>query len=119
MKNNNKNDIYIIPVVISYYNANIEKEEICRDNKNKTGIYRWTDVISGKSYVGSAIDLSRRLKDYFNMSYLEREVKKNNSLIYKALLKHGYSCFKLDILEYCEPSVLISREQYYFDSLKL
>jgi hypothetical protein len=39
-------------------------------------------------------------------------------MIYKALLKYGYSSFKLDILEYCDPAVLIEREQYYFDNLK-
>ena len=36
-------------------------------------------------------------------------------MIYKALLKYGYSSFKLDILEYCNPLVLIKREQYYID----
>src|SRR3979411_1791579 len=73
--------------------------------------------MSGKSYIGSAVILFRRLQDYFNMSYLVREGKKNNSLIYKALLKHGYSRFKLDIIEYCDSAVLINREQYYLDTL--
>lgn len=39
-------------------------------------------------------------------------------MIYKALLKYGHSSFKLDILEYCSPNVLIEREQHYFDQLK-
>jgi hypothetical protein len=39
-------------------------------------------------------------------------------MIYKALLKYGYAGFKLDILEYCDSSVQISREQYYIDLLK-
>jgi hypothetical protein len=30
-------------------------------------------------------------------------------VIYKALLKYGYSGFKLEILEYCEPSNCIER----------
>jgi len=38
-------------------------------------------------------------------------------LIYKALLAHGFANFKLEILEYCEPSKLIKREQYYIDFL--
>jgi group I intron endonuclease len=48
----------------------------------------------------------------------ERETKKNSSVIYKALIKFGYSSFKLDILEYCDPTVLIVREQHYQDELK-
>lgn len=39
-------------------------------------------------------------------------------VIYKALLAHGFANFKLEILEYCEPSKLIEREQYYIDLLK-
>jgi group I intron endonuclease len=35
-----------------------------------------------------------------------------------ALLKYGYSNFSLEILEYCEPSTVISREQYYLARLK-
>jgi hypothetical protein len=42
---------------------------------------------------------------------------KNKSKIYRALLKYGHSNFSLDILEYCEPNVIISREQYYIDFL--
>jgi len=38
--------------------------------------------------------------------------------INKALLKYGYSKFSLEILEYCEPSKCIDREQYYLDLLK-
>jgi len=34
------------------------------------------------------------------------------------LLKYGYSSFKLEILEYCDPQNVIIREQFYFDLLK-
>jgi group I intron endonuclease len=39
-------------------------------------------------------------------------------IIYKALLKYGCSNFSLEILEYCEPSKCIEREQYNLDLLK-
>ena len=39
-------------------------------------------------------------------------------MIYKALLKNGYSNFTLEILEYCDLADLIKREQYYIDLLK-
>ena len=38
-------------------------------------------------------------------------------MISKALLKHGYSNFTLEILEYCDSKDLINREQYYIDLL--
>jgi len=43
---------------------------------------------------------------------------KSRSIINNSLLKYGYNNFSLDILEYCESSVLINREQYYLDTLK-
>jgi hypothetical protein len=115
------NDLNLIPIIPihSYLNIDIEKKQICKDNRGKTGIYRLTHVMSKKSYVGSSINLSIRFGNYFNINYLKREIEKNNSKIYRALLKYGYSSFKLDILEYCDSAILIEREQYYLDNLKL
>jgi group I intron endonuclease len=39
-------------------------------------------------------------------------------IIYRALLAHSFDNFTLEILEYCEPSVLIEREQYWIDLLR-
>lgn len=64
------------------------------------------------------MNLSKRLRDYYSIRFLEREVKRINSVIYMALLKYGYSSFSLEILEYCEPKKCIEREQYYLDLLK-
>lgn len=49
---------------------------------------------------------------------LEIQLKKGKSAIYSAILKHGLANFKLEILEYCESSEAISREQYNIDLLK-
>jgi len=38
-------------------------------------------------------------------------------IIYKALLTYGFENFTLEILEYCEPSELLKKEQYYLDTL--
>jgi len=48
MKNNNIN---IIPI-ISYFNSEILK--ILKDNNNnKSGVYRWNNLIRGKSYISN------------------------------------------------------------------
>lgn len=106
------------PPFIAYSNADIDKFAILKDNKDKIGIYRWVNLDTGKSYVGSSRNLSARFKQYFNVNYLEREIKRNNSKIYRSLFKKGYSKFRIDILEYCEIDILIEREQYYIDTLK-
>lgn len=102
--------------VISYINADTQKESILNNNKSKAGIYCWIHIESGKKYVGSSVDLYRRFMQYYNIKYITRASK--SSLICRALLKYGYSSFYLDILEYCDPSEIIKREQYYIDTLK-
>jgi len=107
----------IIPVVI-YTNADTQRIQILKENRSKSGIYRWVNLKNGKSYVGSSTNLNKRLRGYFDISFLEAEIKKSKSLIYIALLKYGYSTFQLEILELCAPEKCIEREQYYLDLLK-
>lgn len=72
---------------------------------------------NGKIYVGSSVNLGRRLRLYYNFSYLTRA--SNRGMVkYSALLKYGYSNFELEILEYCDSEDLIKKEQYYIDLLK-
>jgi len=112
---NNNSNIGLIPVV-TYSNADTNKSIIYEENKDKSGVYRWNNLITGKSYIGSSISLSGRFSIYYSLSALKK--KQWSSAIYSSLLKYGYSKFSLDILEYCEPEVLISREQFYIDFLK-
>ena len=66
--------------------------------------------------MGSSISLGNTFSIYYSLSSLKS--KANGSIIiYRAILKYGYSNFSLDILEYCEPNLLIKREQYYIDLL--
>lgn len=78
-------------------------------------IYRWTNIQSGKSYIGSAVNLSKRFHMYYSLKRLLS--CKSISLIYQALLIYGHSQFRLEILEYCEPSNVIAREQHYLNVL--
>ncbi|PQE31514.1 GIY-YIG endonuclease (mitochondrion) protein [Rutstroemia sp. NJR-2017a WRK4] len=38
-------------------------------------------------------------------------------MIYRSLIKNGYSNFKLENLEYCDLYIVVEREQYYLYSL--
>jgi group I intron endonuclease len=67
--------------------------------------------------MGSSGNLAKRFRDYLNISFLERNIKKNKSKIYLAILKYGYSAFSLEIMEYCELSNIIEREQFYINLL--
>ena len=98
-----------------YHNADICKDPILSDNQNKSGIYMWTNLINDKRYVGSSENLKIRFSQYFNVNYLKRN---NNLYICRALLKHDYSNFSLEILEYCEPDKCLIREKHYISLYK-
>jgi len=97
-----------------YENAQLDRKTIMLENKDKVGVYLWTNKINGKRYVGSSINLSSRFLHYFSKSYLSSI----NTIIYKALLKYGHENFSFSILEYCDLADVIDREQFYLDTLK-
>ena len=97
--------------LITYSNPEAQKLQIIKENKGKSGVYRWTNLETNKSYVGSSVNLGRRFSTYYSNKY----ITKNNNTISRALLKYGHSRFRLDILEYCEKSDVLAREQHYLD----
>ena len=83
----------------------------------------WSNQLNGKKYIGSSVDLRRRLLEYYNVNRLSNETSMPISV---ALLKYGYSKFSLTILEFCRARSaqlrfasdidnLILREKYFFE----
>jgi len=100
---------------IFYEDSSSLRELILKENKGKSGIYMWTNKITGDIYIGQSVDLAERLKRYYYPNYLE---KNKSLLISRALMKYGHASFSTTILEYCEKSELNEREQYYLDNLE-
>ena len=91
---------------------------IYAENLNKSGIYCWLNLINNKIYVGSALNITKRISNYFSVLYLRRYLSKYKSHIYQSIVKYGYNNFSLHILEYCSKEELLVREQYYLDLLQ-
>lgn len=106
----------MIKPVKFYDNAEELKSAILFDNDGKSGIYKWENKISGEFYIGSAVDLKKRLSQYYRKSYITHP-SRGKSIICFALVKYGYNNFSFSILEYCKRTEIISREQYYLDLL--
>ena len=111
MKNN------IVPIK-TYSNAKRDKFILYKDNNKKSGIYRWNNLITNKSYVGSAKWIRGRFSLYYSTNSIKRKLAEGSSAILSAILKYGYENFSIDILEYCDISNLTEREQYYIDLLE-
>ena len=65
--------------------------------KNKLVVYLWQNKVNGKCYVGSSVNFSNRLANYFDSYYLNRV--QNKMPICSALLLYGYANFNLYVLE--------------------
>lgn len=114
-RNYSSNKSPVIVPVMKYENADLDKLRIIQENKGKSGIYCFKNQLNGRCYIGSSVNLSRRFSEYYSIQFLERALKSGNSAISLSLIKYGYSAFSLEILEYCEPSEAVLREQYYLD----
>lgn len=101
-----------------YLNPNLERNLIGQENRKRSIIYQWINLISGKFYIGSARNGSTRLLSYWTPSVLRR-----NYPIYNNLSFYGHSNFILAILEDLGPSgniskeSIISQEQFYLEIL--
>jgi len=101
------------PAII-YDNADEDKLNTLADNLNEPGIYRWINKINRNSYIGSSVNISVRMYTYCSL----RSLAKSNRPIDRALLKYGFSNFRLEILEYGDKNNVLIREQYYMNILK-
>ena len=76
------------------------------------GIYKITNQINGKSYIGQSIHIEQRWEEHlYKSSY--------SSLIKYALYKYGINNFTFEVVEECKQEELDEREQYwiqYYDS---
>jgi len=104
---NSSEPLKIIPVKL-YSNINIQKQDILNDNKSKLGIYWIINKVNGKFYIGSAVNLNRRLNEHF-------QGDKSNIILQKAFKKYSLENFSIEILEYCDQvkEILLERELYY------
>lgn len=96
---------------VVFSDADKDKLDILNYVKGKTGIYMWINKLNGKKYVGSSVNLRRRLLEYYNVNRLLNE---KSMPINVALLKYGYHNFSLTILEICDVNNLMSREKHFF-----
>jgi group I intron endonuclease len=100
----------------NYKNNNkllLNKLDIFKDNKDKSGIYILYNIINNKIYIGRSTDLRRRFMEYYNINYLKnRKVRNRNSRVCNALLIYGYTNFRLEVLEYSDKNSIAEREQY-------
>ena len=82
-------------------------------NERKTGIYKITNTIDNKCYVGQAVDVASRWKQHIKRG-LGADAPTRNKL-YPAMLSIGAHNFTFEIIEKCDKKLLNEREDYWQD----
>lgn len=80
--------------------------------KNGSAIYK-IETISG-FYIGSAVNWKNRRSQH--LSHLRRGIHAN-TMLQRAFNKYGEDGLVFSIVEYCDKSDLLSREQFFLDTL--
>lgn len=76
-----------------------------------TGIYKITNNINGKIYIGQSIDINKRWKEHKHRSQIPN--KEYDKYLYRAFRKYGIENFTFEILEECTREQLNEKENYY------
>lgn len=79
-------------------------------NKFRSGIYQIYNKLTDKRYIGSSINIPRRLAQH---RWYLRNNKHHNKHLQSAWNKYGESEFIFEALEYCEPELLLKTEHDY------
>lgn len=77
-------------------------------------IYKYTNLINGKSYIGQTT-LPENRKSSHKSSSLNPNSKDYEKVFYRAIRKYGWENFSYEILEECDISELQERECYYME----
>jgi hypothetical protein len=107
-----EDNINIVHPIYIYKNFKENKVIIMKEQKDKTGVYCLVNNINNHVYIGSSINLSSRMKNYLNTTFLKSRQNSNMPIV-KALLKYDQSNFSLLIIEHVKPEYLIERETYF------
>ena len=80
--------------------------------KNISGIYKITNNVNGKFYIGSSQNISRRWYDHKRELRIQ---KHHNKYLQRAWNKYWEENFSFEIVEECKVEELSDREQLYIE----
>ena len=76
------------------------------------GIYKVTNLVNQKKYIGQSTDIERRFKEHHTDPF-EMTNPASRHIFYKAIRKYGIENFSFEILEECTAKELDEKEKYW------
>ena len=80
------------------------------------GIYKITNINSGKAYIGKSTDIKKRLADHFKSAVGIQSIA--DQAIHHAILQEGIWNWSIEYIIYCDKEKLNELEKYYIDFFK-
>lgn len=76
------------------------------------GIYKWTNKINNKIYIGQSVCIENRSSQHLSRAFCPTS-NEYNSLLHQAFREFGIENFQFDIIEQCTIEELNNKEKYY------
>ena len=84
--------------------------------ENKPGIYKLTNLDSGKCYIGKSTDIKKRIADHFKSSIGIKTIA--DQQVHHAILETGFWNWLIEYIIYCDKDELNDLEKYYINFFK-
>ena len=84
--------------------------------ESKPGIYKLTNLDSGKAYIGKSTDIKKRIADHIKSSIGIKSIA--DQAVHHEILKTGFWNWTLEYIIYCDKDQLSELEKYYIDFFK-
>lgn len=76
------------------------------------GIYKVTNMVNNKIYIGKSKDIQRRWREHHTEPF-NTNCRAYDVIFYRAIRKYGIDNFKFEIIEECSEAELNEREKYW------
>ena len=84
--------------------------------KPEPGIYKITNINTGKCYIGKSTNVKTRIADHFKSSIGIRSIA--DQAVHHAILKEGFWNWAIEVITYCDKDKLNELEKYYIEFFK-
>ena len=83
---------------------------------DEPGIYKLTNLDSGKSYIGKSTNIKKRIIDHFKSSIGIKTIA--DQTVHHAILETGFWNWSIEYIIYCDKDQLNELEKYYIEFFK-
>ena len=84
--------------------------------EDKSGIYKITNIDSGKCYIGKSTNVKKRITDHFKSSIGIRTIA--DQAVHHEIWKTGFWNWTIEVIAYCDKEQLNELEKYYIKFFK-